>query len=115
MGLKFSRYVYDEGFPPGCYPTDGAVNLVLTQHEGAVRPTFTHESEYIHLGLIVENLEETYHLLRAEGAEILVEDVKVEKAFDCSHVPVCSFKGPDPYGNILDITERKEEWDGVRL
>ncbi len=115
LGLQFLRYVYDEGFPPGCYLTDGTVNLTLIQYEGEERPTFSHEGEYIHLGLIVENLEDVYHLVREEGMEILVEDVKVEKAFDYSRVPVGSFKTTDPDGNILDITERKDEWDGVRL
>lgn len=115
LGLKFLRYVYDENYPPGCYLSDGSVNMTLIQYVGEERAPFTHEGEYIHLGFIVENLEETYHLLRAEGAEILVEDVKVEKAFDYDHVPEGSLKTTDPDGNILDITERKDEWDGVQL
>jgi catechol 2,3-dioxygenase-like lactoylglutathione lyase family enzyme len=115
LGLKFLRYVYDENYPPGCYLSDGSVNMTLIQYVGEERPPFEHEGEYIHLGFIVENLEETYHLLRAEGAEILVEDVKVEKAFEYDHIPSGSLKTTDPDGNILDITERKDEWDGVKL
>lgn len=115
LGLKFLRYVYDENYPPGCYLSDGSVNMTLIQYVGEKRPPFEHEGEYIHLGFIVEDLEETYHLLRAEGAEILVEDVKVEKAFDYDHIPEGSLKTTDPDGNILDITERKDEWDGVKL
>ena len=115
LGLKFLRYVYDENYPPGCYLSDGSVNMTLIQYVGEERPPFVHEGEYIHLGFIVENLEETYHLLRTEGAEILVEDVKVERAFDYDHVPVGSLKTTDPDGNILDITERRDEWDGVQL
>ena len=53
--------------------------------------------------------------MRAEGAEILVEDVKVEREFSYDHVPEGSLKTTDPDGNILDITERKDEWDGVQL
>ena len=96
LGLKFLRYVYDENYPPGCYLSDGSVNMTLIQYVGEERPPFEHEGEYIHLGFIVEDLEETYHLLRAEGAEILVEDVKVEKAFDYDHIPEGSLKNNRP-------------------
>ena len=115
LGLRFLRYIYDENYPPGCCLTDGSVNMTLIQYVGEERPPFEHEGEYIHLGFIVDNLEETYHLLRAEGAEILVEDVKVERKFNYDHVPEGSLKTTDPDGNILDITERKDEWDGVQL
>ncbi|MCZ0941181.1 MAG: VOC family protein [Caldilineaceae bacterium] len=115
LGLKFLCYIYDEGYPPGCYLSDGSVNMTLIQYEGEERPPIAHEGEYIHLGFIVDNLEEAYHLLREEGAEILVEDVKVEREFNYDHVPEGSLKTTDPDGNILDISERKDEWDGVRL
>ena len=49
------------------------------------------------------------------GRRFLVEDVKVEREFNYDHVPVGSLKTTDPDGNILDITERKDEWDGVQL
>ncbi len=111
FGLKFLRYVGD-----GCYLTDGTVNLTFIQYDGEPpRPTLAYAGEYIHLGLIVEDLQETYHRLRAEGFTILREDIKTEKAFDYSHVPEGSFKVADPDGNVLDITERKDEWDGVTL
>lgn len=37
----------------------------------------------------------------------------MERAFDYDHVPEGSLKTTDPDGNILDITERKDEWEGV--
>ena len=43
------------------------------------------------------------------------EDIKTEMEFDYSHVPEGSFKVADPDGNVIDITEREDEWDGVRL
>ena len=88
---------------------------MIEDRSGEERPPIAHEGEYIHLGFIVENLEETYHLLRAEGAEIPVEDVKVERKFNYDHVPEGSLKTTDRDGNILDITEHKDEWDGVQL
>ena len=111
LGLKFLRYVGD-----GCYLTDGTVNLTFIQYEGEPpRPTLAYAGEYIHLGLFVENLEGIYQRLRAEGFEILRENIKTEMDFDYSHVPEGSFKVADPDGNVLDITEREDEWDGVRL
>ncbi len=111
LGLKFLRYLGD-----GCYLTDGTVNLTFIQYDGEPpRPALAYAGEYIHLGLFVHNLEEIYQRLRAEGFTVLREDIKTERDFDCSHVPEGSFKVADPDGNVIDITEREDEWDGVRL
>ena len=115
LGLRFIRYVYDENYPPGCYLSDGSVNMTLIQYVGEERPAIAHEGEYIHLGFYRRQSGGDLSPLRAEGAEILVEDVKVEKEFNYDHVPEGSLKTTDPDGNILDITERKDEWDGVQI
>ena len=44
-----------------------------------------------------------------------ISSVFVYLEFDYSHVPEGSFKVADPDGNVIDITEREDEWDGVRL
>ena len=111
LGLKFLRYVGD-----GCYLSDGTVNLTFIQYDGEPpRPPLAYAGEYIHLGLFVENLAEIYQRLRAEGFAVLREDIKEERDFDYSRVPEGSFKVSDPDGNVIDITERADEWDGVRL
>ncbi len=111
LGLKFLRYLGD-----GCYLTDGTVNLTFIQYDGEPpRPPLAYAGEYIHLGLFVEDLAEIFQRLNAEGFTILREDIKNEMEFDYSHVPEGSFKVADPDGNVIDITEREDEWDGVRL
>ena len=88
---------------------DGYVNLTLLPHEGA-RPKMEEGTEYIHFGVEVDDAKMTWRLLRAAGMRILRDDVKLRNAPDESQPPEGSFKAEDPDGNVVDITDNKNEW-----
>jgi catechol 2,3-dioxygenase-like lactoylglutathione lyase family enzyme len=90
--------------------SDGQVNLTLLPYEGPVRRPLTEGYEFIHLGFWVKNLNETYERLLALGAHVVREDVKERREFAGDAPPVGSFKVLDPDGNVLDISERPDEW-----
>jgi catechol 2,3-dioxygenase-like lactoylglutathione lyase family enzyme len=90
--------------------SDGAVNLTLIPYEGPVRTALEEGTEFIHLGFLVNDLAATYRRLVNLGAEVVREDVKERLIFDATHIPQGSFKVLDPDGNVLDISERPDEW-----
>jgi catechol 2,3-dioxygenase-like lactoylglutathione lyase family enzyme len=91
--------------------SDGSVNLTLLPYDGPERTALEEGTEFIHLGLLVEDLTATYHRLQALGATIARDDVKARNEHDPNSVPVGSFKALDPDGNVLDISERPNEWN----
>jgi catechol 2,3-dioxygenase-like lactoylglutathione lyase family enzyme len=90
--------------------SDGQVNLTLLPYEGPQRQPLTEGYEFIHLGFWVEDLAATYQRLTALGAQVVREDVKERRDFAGDAPPAGSFKVLDPDGNVLDISERPDEW-----
>ena len=88
---------------------DGSVNLTLLPHEGK-RPKLEEGTEYIHFGVEVDDAKAAWRALRAAGIRILRDDVKHRYAPDESKPPEGSFKAEDPDGNVVDITDDKDEW-----
>lgn len=117
--LTATRRFYEEGLgfcfvgfrPSGSSMdlSDGAVNLTLLPYDGPPRTPLPEGSEFIHLGFLVSDLAATYQRLVMLGAEIVRDDVK-ERREPSGAVPVGSFKVLDPDGNVLDISERPDEW-----
>lgn len=116
-----SRRFYEEGlglpfvgFRPGSSTSmdlaDGNVNLTLIQFDGPGREALEEGTEFIHLGFLVDDLAAVYRRCVALGATIARDDVKERHAHDASKVPAGSFKVIDPDGNVLDISERPDEW-----
>ena len=96
--------------------SDGVSNITLIQQPGDMeRPELEEGNEYIHFGVIVENLGEVWKRLHSWGAVFSRENVKERNPIDPGVQPPVSFKVLDPDGNVVDITCNKEEWDGVRL
>jgi catechol 2,3-dioxygenase-like lactoylglutathione lyase family enzyme len=116
-----SRRFYEEGLglrwvgyrPSGTSMdlSDGSVNLTLLPYDGPERTALEEGVEFIHLGLLVDDLAATYRRLQALGATIARDDVKERREHDVSGIPVGSFKALDPDGNVLDISERPDEWN----
>jgi catechol 2,3-dioxygenase-like lactoylglutathione lyase family enzyme len=108
LGLRFIGYR-----PSGVAMdlSDGSVNLTLIHYDGAERTALEEGTEFVHLGLLVEDVAATYRQLLALGATIARDDVKERHPHDMSNVPVGSFKVLDPDGNVLDISERPDEWN----
>ena len=94
--------------------TDGCINITLLPYDGS-RPGFEEGDEYIHFGVIVDNLQEIWDRAIQWGAEISKGDVKDRTKVDLSGGPGRSFKVLDPDGNVIDVTADREEWRCVKF
>jgi len=90
--------------------SDGHANLTIIPHEGAQRTPLEEGAEFIHLGFLVDDLAAVYRRLLALDADVVRDDVKERRQHDASTPPQGSFKVLDPDGNVLDISERPDEW-----
>lgn len=90
--------------------SDGQVNLTLIPYDGPQRTPLEEGSEFIHLGFFVEDLAAAYHRLVGLEAQIIRDDVKERRPHDQTSVPQGSFKVLDPDSNVIDVSERSDEW-----
>ena len=95
--------------------SDGTLNMTILQYNGAERRTFEEGTEFIHFGIIVEDLATIYNTLRDSGFELLMDNVKKGDEIDTDKPPERSFKVADPDGNVVDITCVTDEWRGVSV
>ncbi len=95
--------------------SDGTLNMTILQYNGAERPPFEEGTEFIHFGIIVEDLASIYSTLKDSGFELIMDNVKKGDAIDDNKAPERSFKVADPDGNVVDITCAKDEWRGVAV
>jgi catechol 2,3-dioxygenase-like lactoylglutathione lyase family enzyme len=100
---------------PGCYDlTDGLHNFRVFQHSGRPRPP--HVSgllDYLHVGVVVEDLAACAKRCTELGYEIIWDGVDGGKAYDPDDPPSESFKVEDPDGIVVDVTASREQWPGV--
>lgn len=108
LGLRFVDY--RPGTREAMDLSDGTVNLTLIQYSGPSRTPLEEGTEFIHLGFLVDDLAATYQRFVDIGADVVREDVKERYARENNTVPKGSFKVLDVDGNVLDVTERPEEW-----
>ncbi len=95
--------------------TDGVTNVTLLQlPEDCDRPRIEEGSEYMHFGVMVDDLEACWRRCRQWGAEAQ-KTVKGRRDLDHDRVPDRAYKIEDPDGNVVDVTADKEEWRGVKL
>jgi hypothetical protein len=96
--------------------SDGVNNITLLQQPADMqRPRLEEGNEYIHFGVIVDDLEECWQRCREWGTEISKGDVKHRTEIEQDERPERSFKVLDPDGNIIDVTANKEEWRGIAV
>lgn len=95
--------------------TDGTLNMTILQYDGKERQPLEELSEFMHIGVIVEDLADIYKKLLDSGADLLRDDVKQRNLIDWEKPPTRSFKVSDPDGNVIDITCAKDEWRGVTV
>lgn len=114
IGWKFVDY---RPHRTGLDMTDGVNNITLIQQpaEDCERPVLEEGREYIHFGVIVDDLEDMWQRLHKWGATFSKENVKERNPIDPNLLPPVSFKVLDPDGNVVDITCNRDEWRGVRL
>jgi catechol 2,3-dioxygenase-like lactoylglutathione lyase family enzyme len=106
LGLPFLGYLADGA---AAHFGDGVVNLTMITHVGAARTPPTEGDEFIHLGFLVDDLTATHARLREIGAEVVRHDVKT-RDLPTGEAPVGSLKVLDPDGNVIDVSERRDEW-----
>jgi catechol 2,3-dioxygenase-like lactoylglutathione lyase family enzyme len=96
--------------------SDGTNNITLIQQpKDSNRPLLLEGDEYIHFGVIVEDLDATWARVVAWGAEVVRENVKERNPVDPHVRPPVSFKVLDPDGNVVDITGNRSEWVGASV
>ena len=95
--------------------SDGTLNMTILQYNGEERTAFEEGTEFIHFGIIVEDLAIIYNTLREGGFELLMDNVKKGDEISADKAPERSFKVSDPDGNVVDITCATDEWRGVKI
>lgn len=95
--------------------SDGTLNMTILQYNGEERTAFAEGTEFIHFGIIVEDLASIYNTLREGGFELLMDNVKKGDEISTDKPPERSFKVSDPDGNVVDITCATDEWRGVKV
>ena len=97
--------------------SDGVNNITLLQNPpDLVRPSFEEGDEYIHFGVVVDDLAACWQRCLDWGAEISKGDVKMRTEVESlERVPDRSFKVFDPDGNVIDVTANRDEWRGTKL
>ena len=95
--------------------SDGTLNMTILQYNGDERAPFEEGTEFIHFGIIVEDLASIYNTLREGGFELLMDNVKKGDDISADKAPERSFKVADPDGNVVDITCATDEWRGVKI
>ena len=97
--------------------SDGVNNITLLQNPpDLVRPSFEEGDEYIHFGVVVDDLAACWQRCLDWGAKISKGDVKMRTEVESlERVPDRSFKVFDPDGNVIDVTANRDEWRGTKL
>ncbi|MCY3766761.1 MAG: VOC family protein [Gemmatimonadetes bacterium] len=96
--------------------SDGTNNITLIQQpKDSNRVPLGEGNEYIHFGVLVDDLDATWARIADWGAEVVRENVKERNPVDPDVRPPVSFKVLDPDGNIVDITCDRAEWVGTRV
>ena len=95
--------------------TDGVNNITILQHTPGERPVFEEGDEYIHFGVVVEDVEAVWRRCQEFGARLSKESVKDRNQIDLAAPAPLSFKVLDPDGNVVDVTGNRQEWRGVTL
>lgn len=121
--VEQSRRFYEEGIgfrfvgyrPSGTSAdlSDGTLNITLLPYDGKERPRLEEGEEYIHFGILVDDLEASWRRLRGLGARI-EKTVKARDPLAAGTPPRIAFKVLDPDGNVIDVSADREEWRGVK-
>ena len=95
--------------------TDGVLNVTLIDQPPTDRRQYDEGDEFIHFGIVVDDLDAVWRRLHELGVPFSKESVKERNPIDPTQPPPVSFKVLDPDGNVVDVTANRNEWVGVRL
>ncbi len=71
--------------------------------------------DYLHIGVMVDDLSAAAIRLRDRGFEIIWDGVDGGKPYDPAHPPTESFKVADPDGIVVDVSANPNQWPGVSI
>lgn len=117
LGLRVAGTLPPDSDSPHCYDlTDGLHNFRVFQHSGPPRPPHVSGMlDYLHIGVVVEDLSSAATRLSELGHRIFWDGVSGGKEYDPSTPPSESFKVEDPDGITVDVTASPQQWPGVGL
>jgi len=96
--------------------TDGYHNFTVFQHVGPERPpNVSGMLDYLHVGVIVDNLQAALQRFIDLGFDTILDDVGSGTPYDPNSPPSQSFKVHDPDGIVVDVTASQDQWLGVKL
>lgn len=118
LGLRVAGTLPPGAAEPTCYDlSDGRHNFRVFQHAGASRPPHVSGMlDYLHVGVVVEDVGAAARRLSDLGFRIFWEGVSgghAVDAFDPARPPSGSFKVEDPDGIVVDVTADPEQWPGI--
>jgi len=94
--------------------TDGTHNFRIFQHGGASRPPHVSDLlDYLHIGVVVDDLRATAERCNALGFPPVYEGVDTDRPYDPAHPPSDAFKVEDPDGIVVDVAARRPQGPGV--
>jgi catechol 2,3-dioxygenase-like lactoylglutathione lyase family enzyme len=101
----------------GCYDlTDGLHNFRVFQYRGAARrPHVSGLADYLHVGVVVDDLAAAAQRCTVLGFQIIWDGVDGGHPYDPNDPPSQSFKVEDPDGIVVDVTRSRDQWPGVGL
>lgn len=96
--------------------SDGTNNITLIQQPAdSVRAPQQEGDEYLHFGVIVDDLEACQKRLEDAGATFSRDNIKLRREFNDGAISQESFKVLDPDGNVVDVTANTKEWPGTNV
>jgi catechol 2,3-dioxygenase-like lactoylglutathione lyase family enzyme len=104
---------------PGCYDlTDGYHNFRVFQHVGPARPPHVSGAlDYLHVGIVVDDLPATARRCLALGFQIIADGIDANgvdtESYDPDDPKYDSFKVEDPDGIVVDVAARSSQWPGI--
>jgi catechol 2,3-dioxygenase-like lactoylglutathione lyase family enzyme len=102
--------------PNGYDLSDGYHNFRVFQYSGPARPDHVSGmQDYLHLGVVVDDLYATARRCLDLGFLIFCDGVANERPFDLDKPGSEAFKAQDPDGIIVDVAASRTQWPGVRL
>jgi len=93
--------------------TDQTLNITILPFVGDPPNPPIEGNEQIHFGILVPDAAALYRHLRALGATIVRDDIKVRGEPRDDEAPAGSYKIVDPDGNVIDVTDSPTEWRGI--
>ena len=99
-----------------CDLTDNVHNFRIFQHAGPERPPHVSGMlDYLHIGVMVDDLSEAAARIQTLGFEIIWDGVDGGQPYDPATPPTESFKVADPDGIVVDVSANRDQWPDVWL